>query len=242
VGNDVDEALLQTIADAAQGHFYFIDSAQKIPHLITSEVGEVLEVAARDVTLRVRAVEGVRIEPLSRFQFETRGEETLISLGDLVSEQQLRVVIRLNFPYGEIGGKIGASFELADRDGLLRSEPHHLGWEYASDRDNDLQERDREVDRHVAMLLASRARQEAVSLNRAGDFQAAAGRLAQVADRIRGYAGHDPELGRIVAQLEGETAHWASSRPEFERKAAFAASAYALHDRDIQGRALRFRS
>jgi hypothetical protein len=53
VGNDFDERLLQELADAGGGHFYYIADAPQIRDAITSEVGETLEVVARDVTLEI---------------------------------------------------------------------------------------------------------------------------------------------------------------------------------------------
>lgn len=47
-GNDFDERLLQAMADAGGGHFYYIADAAQIRDHIASEVGETLEVVARD--------------------------------------------------------------------------------------------------------------------------------------------------------------------------------------------------
>src|SRR5262245_13662155 len=62
VGADFDEHLLQAMADAGGGHFYFIESAAQIRDHMTSEVGESLEVVARGVDLLVDAPEGVSVE------------------------------------------------------------------------------------------------------------------------------------------------------------------------------------
>ena len=117
-----------------------------------------------------------------------------------MAEQRLQVVLRLNFPYGEIGRETGAILGLVDRDGVLDDVPVKLGWEYADDKVNDLQERDRDVDRAVARIFAARARQEAVARNRAGDYRGARQALSGVARRIRDYAGRDHELREIVGR------------------------------------------
>ena len=67
VGQDFDEVLLQAMADAGGGHFYFIADAAGIRDYVTSEVGETLEVVARDVSLEVDAPDGVQVESLSPF-------------------------------------------------------------------------------------------------------------------------------------------------------------------------------
>ena len=85
VGEDFDESLLQSMADAGGGHFYFIADAAQIIDQIASEVGELLEVVARDATIEVTAPDGmgVAVDSLSRFPVEARGNRWLVRLGDL---------------------------------------------------------------------------------------------------------------------------------------------------------------
>src|SRR6185369_4410647 len=72
VGADFDEALLQSMADAGGGHFYFIEHAAQIQDHIATEVGELLQVVARDVSLEVTAPDGVVVTTLSPYQLEQR--------------------------------------------------------------------------------------------------------------------------------------------------------------------------
>src|SRR6266542_1248688 len=64
---------------------------------ITSEVGEVLQVVAHGAAIEITAADGVEVEPLSPFPVERGGNRTRIALGDLVSDQQLAVVLRFRF-------------------------------------------------------------------------------------------------------------------------------------------------
>ena len=96
------------MADAGGGHFYFVRDVATIRDHITSEVGETLEVVARDVTLEVIAAEDVRVESIAPFRTEARGSRTLIRIGDLVVGPGPRIVLRLTFPFGEVGREIGA--------------------------------------------------------------------------------------------------------------------------------------
>jgi hypothetical protein len=183
VGEDFNEALLQSMADAGGGHFYFAASVVEIRDHITGEVGETLDVVARDVTLEVTAPETVTIESMAPFRTEARGSRTLIRIGDLVSGQVVRIVLRVTFPFGEVGREIGALVGVTDRDEVFRGAepalaPVALAWQYADHPANDAQPRDRDVDRAVAQIFAARARQEAVQLNRAGDYAAAQAALA----------------------------------------------------------------
>jgi Ca-activated chloride channel family protein len=246
VGEDFDEALLTAMADAGGGHFRYIADARSIGDHMTSEVGETLEVVARDVTLEVTAPEGVRVESVSPYRVLARGNRTLVSLGDLVANQSLEVVLRLRFPYGDGGRETGAIVALTDRDGVFgpagrgAAEPAHLVWTYADDRTNDDQPRDREVDRAVARVFAARAREEAVGLNRLGDYRTARELLEGTAKRIRGYAGLDPELRAVADGLAQELAVYSAPMTESDRKRHHFASANVARSRDVQGRSVRW--
>ena len=67
-----------------------------------------------------------------------------------MSAERVEVVLRVKFPYGEIGRTTGAPDRPSrDRDGAVAGEAK-LGWAYADNGANDDQPRDREVDRAVA--------------------------------------------------------------------------------------------
>jgi Ca-activated chloride channel homolog len=244
VGEDFDEALLQSMADAGGGHFYFIADAAQIVDQIASEVGELLEVVARDATVEVTPPDGmgIGVDSLSRFPVEARGNRWLVRLGDLIAEQRLEVVLRVKFGYGSLGQEVGILVGASDRDGTLvaaGTAPVPVGWQYADDLTNDAQPRDRAVDRAVAQLFAARARQEAVALNRRGDYGAARHAVRSVARRIAGYASGDPQLHALVAKLAEDEQRWAAPAPEMARKAAFATANYSLRSRGPEGRASR---
>jgi Ca-activated chloride channel homolog len=245
VGNDFDERLLQDLADAGGGHFYYIADAPQIRDAITSEVGETLEVVARDVRLEVTARDDIRIEPISPYPATAHGNRTLVALGDLGSEQVVDVVLRLSFPYGDPGRETGANVALADADGVFggggagEAEPVRVAWTYADHKANDAQARDREVDRAVARLFAARARQEAVGRNRDGDFEGARRVLEATAGRIREYAGTDRETTALAESLTRERAAFSAPMPEQDRKQLHFASANLLRSRDAQGRSVK---
>jgi Ca-activated chloride channel family protein len=243
VGNDFDDTLLTALADAGGGHFYYIADAPQIRDAITSEVGETLETVARDVVLEITARDDVRIDAISPYRLTTSGNRTTVSLGDLVSEQVVEVVLRLSFPYGQIGQETGMIVAVTDRDavfaGATGRDPVRVTWAYATDRENDVQQRERDVDRAVAGLFAARARQEAVRLNRAGDFEGAQRVLAATRARIEAYAGNDPEIRAVLRTLDEEQVVYAAPMAEAVRKQAFYSSANALRSRDFQGRSVR---
>lgn len=242
VGNDFDEALLQAMADAGGGHFYYIEDAAQIRDHIASEVGETLEVVARDTRLEVLAGEGIDVEVISPQQLTGHGARRLVVLGDLVSDQVLDVVLRLTFPYGQLGRDTGLIVRAIDADGAFAAAgiaDARLTWTWAEDSTNDMQPRDADVDRAVARQFAARARLQAVASNKAGDFGSARNALGATALRIRDYAGQDPELQALVAELEAGTQEFARPVDAARLKRVHFASANSAHSRDALGRSLR---
>jgi Ca-activated chloride channel homolog len=248
LGADFDEALLQSMADAGGGHFYFVRDAATIRDHISSEVGETLEVVARETELEIVVADGVRIEAISPHPARARSGRTVVELGDLVSEQVVDVVLRLTFPFGDAGRTVGAAIRLVDRDGAFEPLPGgsapdaRITWTWADHAANDTQARDVEVDRAVAIQFAARARQEAVGLNRQGDFAAARHAIAATAKRIREYAGRDSRMRELIAELSAEAETFAAPMPAMALKEAHFAGSNLARMRSVSGAALKSRA
>ena len=227
------------MATAGGGNFYYIADSKSIADYITSEVGEALDVVARNVTLDVVTPEGVVVESLTPFPLEQRGGRTAISLGSMVAEQVVQVVLRLNFPLGGLGRETGAVVAVSAGGESVDDASQSLTWEYAGGKANDVQERDAEVDRAVAQVFASRARQEASQLNCAGNFPAAQAALANVAKRIRSYAGRDSLMRGLVAQLDVEAEQLATPMAPAAAREMYFQSYASAKSRKLDGTALR---
>lgn len=240
VGEDFDERLLRAMAEASAGHFYYVEAPEQIPDLLASELGETLEIVARDAVLEVALGPGMTAEPVTPFRWERAGDRAAIQLGHLVSNQELEVVVKLGFPPGEVNRRVVASFTVTDPAQSLEATVEEIRWTWADDDANDRQPRNRDVDLAVARLYAARARDEAVERNRAGDREGARRVLRAPARRISQYAGDDPELCALVVQLEAEAEEY-GARPlsPSEAKAAMFAQYAAQMSRAPSGKARR---
>ncbi|HKW09319.1 MAG TPA: VWA domain-containing protein, partial [Gemmatimonadaceae bacterium] len=146
VGVQFDERLLRDMAHEGGGNFYFIEGASEIPAMITGELGETLEVTLRNASLVVTLPPGATAETLNRFRQTRVSEpnELQIELGDLVSGQELEVVVKVAFPSGEPGEQVSAVFELASAGDVIPGTERRQAWTYATHHDNDVQPRNRE--------------------------------------------------------------------------------------------------
>lgn len=242
VGADFDERVLRDMAHEGGGNFYFIETPAQIPDLLTSELGEALEVVARRAALEIVLPRGARAEVLNRFRSAQRagGNELRVELGDLSSGQEYRAVIRVRFAPGQVGDRADLRVALTADGGDVAREEGRLTWTYASHPENDVQERDVEVDREVATLYAARARAEATEANRHGDFERARQVLERTADRIGAYAGRDPVMRGLVRELREQVPVFAERvmEPMALKSAMFAAEAVGK-GRDAYGKARR---
>jgi Ca-activated chloride channel family protein len=237
VGADFDERLLAAMARAGGGNFYYIEAAAQIPDFLTSELGEALEIVARDLRLDVSAPEAVALHLLSDFRSERQGTNLACFLPDLIARQEITLVVEACFPQGHEGDRVDIECSVHDREKRLSDAPITMAWTFADHAASDRQPRNLVVDRAVARLHAAIAQRDAVEANRRGDYVAARSILENVAKRIEGYAGGDAELRQIARGLRELVGEFAESMDGASLKRRHFASSTALRSRDMAGKA-----
>jgi Ca-activated chloride channel homolog len=239
VGDDFDEELLRRIAEGSGGHFYFIEQPRQIPDLLTSELGEALEVVTRGASLAIQLPAGAKAWPLTGFEWCPTDSGIRIALCDLVSRQEVEVVVRVDLPALDASAVAAVRVSMADRDGALSIRPTEQGWTAVGPNDAANQRRDRVVDRVVAELYAARAQHEALALNREGRFDQARALLDATARRISSYAGTDRHLVALVRRLREAAVAFADAMSAGDRKARHFAAYSAMQSRTVDGKARR---
>jgi Mg-chelatase subunit ChlD len=241
VGEDFDERLMSSMGRAGGGQGYFIRQARQIGDLLTSELGETLEVVARNAVLSIALPDEAELEVLSDFDVRDEEGTAEVRLGNLVSGQSVTVVLKLRLPLGIEGQR--ASLEVAVKaDGdALEAPPADLSWTWASHGVNDAQPRDSTVDLEVAAIYAARGRREALELNRQGDFQSARRILERIAAKIERYAGDSRELRSLVSALRNEAQDFSREMTQMAKKQAHYAALGTLQSRSATGKARRAR-
>ena len=228
VGADFDEVLLRRMAEAGGGNFYFIENSAQISDFLAGEVGDMLEVTARDAALVIQTGEGVVVESLNGFRCRrVTGGTWRVELGSLLSGQTMDPVLALSFPEGTLGSFHAVSIGLVDRGQTLIT-GLSVTFRCASHEENDAQPRERAVDRRVAALYAAKAGQEALELNRDGEYDDARRKLEACARRIAEYAGDDAEIAAILEDLKLKAQRVAKSMRAEERKSEYSATNASL--------------
>jgi Ca-activated chloride channel family protein len=96
VGQDYNEALMAEIATRGGGRYYHLQSAGQITPTLTGELGEVASLAARETTLHIHLPAGAILVPLSTaYPVQQSGGEAAITIGDIPSDTELEVPMRL---------------------------------------------------------------------------------------------------------------------------------------------------
>lgn len=239
VGADFDERLLQQMADAGAGHFYYIERAVQIPDLLASELGETLEVVASGVTLTIETPNGLGGEVLNEFATVREPGRLTVQLGDLVSGQELSLVVRFEFPNGQEGTRIAATFSLQSTGAQVPGQSAELEWTFALHAACDAQPRNQAVDEAVGEIYAARAQAEAVELNRGGEFAEAERILRRVAEKIGKYAGQSPALRRVIVELQQAAVLTSVPMSPVAMKSMHFTSSSSLRGRTPEGKARR---
>ena len=238
VGAHFDERLMASLARAGGGNYYYIEDAGQIESMLTSELGEALEIVARRAVLNLDLPAGVEAEVMHEFRADIRGGRMRIELNDLIAGQNVSLIVRLRFPEGEAGSRLSVGATLSSAEGQAAA-IGDIAWTFADHAANDAQFRDRGVDRQVAEIYAARARRDAVERNRAADFAGAIRSLRMARDRILSYAGTDPALNHLASKLEGEEHEFSAPMDAVSLKRQHWASHAHLAARDPVGKVWR---
>ena len=238
VGTDFDERLLRDMAHEGGGNFYFLETAQQIPDLITSELGEALEVVFPQTAIEIDMPRRAEGEVLNRFRSSLVDNVLRIDIGDVVSDQEVEVLVRVNFPEGETGARVPTQARVISRSAEAIYSAN-IEWTYATHADNDRQARNLDVDRKVAEIYASRARADATEANRNHNFEAARSVIERTAARIREYAGNDPVLNDCWNGLMAEQPRYVQEMSPVTMKQSYFAEEMAMKGRTVGGKARR---
>ncbi|MCC7178208.1 MAG: VWA domain-containing protein [Acidobacteria bacterium] len=240
LGADFDEELLSSIASEGGGHFYFIEQPQQIPDLLASELGEVLEVAARDVVFEVCGGAGVSVAVLNPLPVAPIGQVTRVRLGDLVAEQDVTLLLAVTCEARAEGERAWVDCRVADREAVLHHEPMRVEWTAVGAEADRAQPVNRDVVLAVARMLAEGARVQALAANRRGEFRDAGAALHDAAAQIDRLGGDDTAVQAIARLLVDEERVFARRMDPMERKARHFASYQVAYSRE-EGKARKRR-
>jgi Ca-activated chloride channel family protein len=241
LGADFDEQLMSSLSTQGGGNFYFIEHPAQIPDFFASELGETLEVVARDVALVLSAGPQVQFTCLNQFRVERapHASDLRIQLGDLVAEQQITIIVAVRCTTGHSEREVAITACLEDREQAMFGGAMPIEWRVVDGAQDAAQPISLEVLRQVATMMADGARAKAVAANRAGDYAVSRVVIREAAAAIRALAPNLSRLDRVADELEAELHQYERRMDEHTLKSTHFSMHSALRSRTAQGRSRR---
>jgi Ca-activated chloride channel family protein len=175
-GEDYDEELLRSMAEAGGGHSYYIENPDQAPGVFEEEIEGLLSLAAQNVEVKIQPEQFVELVNVHN-NYPSRGGPNgiTVTLGDLYAREPKSLLIEFFVPgLEELGARQIAQIR-ATADVLTAGGG---------------------VERTRLLLDAAKAREEARERGRRGDFDGAADALHSVQMACMAA----PELGEVVAE------------------------------------------
>lgn len=174
LGEDFEEDLLQAMAEAGGGNFYYIETPDQIPGIFEQELTGLLNIVAQNLSVRVKPGQGVAVTGVLGYSF-TSGEGVSVNLQDIYSGETKLLLLELVISPLAVGEQrlLSVEVDYADvRENLalvnLQAELRvkvsaELGPEPAENL---------EVVKQVELFRCAQAKEEAIRLADQGNFQA----------------------------------------------------------------------
>ena len=180
VGDDFDEDLLTKMAEQSGGNYYFIDSTDHIPQIFAQELQALLAVVAQNVKVSFRCADAVTVTKV--WNYPPSGDRIVeIGLPDLFGADHKIILLELAVTPSAEGalslGTVAIAYD--DAGEKLEYVSYGLDLSAAATMDRELLEQPEEqtVMLQVELNRTTEAREEAIRLADAGDFDAASSAL-----------------------------------------------------------------
>lgn len=209
IGDDYSEELLGPLAVAGGGQFHHLRAADEIATTFVRELGEMLAIAAINVRLELEVPAGPSVEVLSTYRSapDTAKTHWLVPLGDLLSQEERHVVIKLAFPPRAATSDRETEKLRARLVWTVQGEDLHTNWRdvtfaYADAAACDAEPFDPTVMHWVGQHLADSAQVRSISHAKSGESDLAAKEIREAIAQVSTYAASSPELQEDLLALE----------------------------------------
>jgi Ca-activated chloride channel family protein len=208
VGTDYNEDLMARLAQKSDGNTYFVESGYDLPRIFAAELGDVLNVVAKRVTVTITLPENVK--PINIIGREGRIKDNKIELymNQLYGNQEKYALVEVNIPGAIPGSKIEiARADVTYDNPFSQKQEKSTGISYAR-FSNDLKKVAKSsninVIREYQLNLNAIAQEKAIELSDRGRKEEAVRELKQSAVKLKevGNLYRDDELLKQADALE----------------------------------------
>ena len=221
VGRDFNQFLLQGIADAGGGHFYFIDKPNQIANYFEGELGELLQTVVREMTLDIEAPQELDITWLNDASSERQGGRHRLFLGNAYAGEERTLIARIKVPpqsnLREFQVSLTLRYEDAEQHQPVTIEGEVIGLTVAEVGVCEQQSVNEGVLKEAGRMETEQAKMEALRREYAGDVAGAQSVLRQVKANLS-VAMPAPMAASLGAELDEMEAATQSGMTHEERK------------------------
>ncbi len=243
LGSDFDEVLLDGMARAADGRFYFAETPSSLPSIFADEVGDALQVTVPAAVLYVEpghaaALAGTWAQVSALREVATQ-VGCAVALGDLTSGQLVAVVLELQMPASEMPVQLDYRVRLLAGEGIEQAAcTAPLALTHAAVA--KATPRDPQVWRQVVEQRLHRARLQGLLLNSQHREREANQLLLQEVIKLQELSGVlYPQVEDLLAQLRRDAERMMRRLDDMEYKRAYSESVYMSKSRAASGTSLK---
>lgn len=201
VGDGFNEYLLEAMSNQGGGNFYFIETPSDIPGLFLREFKELAAASIQGVELIIEFPPQIKMQVLGGWVSEFSTGQLRISLGNLFSDQNLDIYIKLSVPPTENIHELGLKARIYGKigSGELREDQAEVTFEYSDQSIVDAAPRKRDLLERYAPVDMAENTTEALKLERLGKNEMANQLLKQSLRANQPYL--DPSVSRDYQRL-----------------------------------------
>ncbi len=194
VGVDYNEDLMARLAQRSDGNTYFVESGFDLPRIFAAELGDVLNVVAKQVKVIITLPKDVRPIHIIGREGRIKGQNIELSMNQLYGDQEKYALVEVNLPKSVAGSKIKiAQVEVGYENPFTKEREISRGISYAafsSDPKKVAKSSNLDVIREYQLNLNALAQEKAIQLSDQGKKPEAVKKLKQSAAKLE-------KLGRL---------------------------------------------
>jgi Ca-activated chloride channel family protein len=188
VGTDYNEDLMAQLSRESDGNTYFVENSGALPRIFAAELGDVLSVVARDVTIRIEITGGARPLRVIGRDGRIRGNTVELRLNQLYGGQQKYALVEVEVPPTAEDRTIDVASAVCEYENVVTEKRCSSRGEsqlrFSSRREEVAKSENRAVVKEVLYNAGAAAQEQAISLGDKGQVRDAALSLRRQAEEI----------------------------------------------------------
>ncbi|WP_257455243.1 vWA domain-containing protein [Archangium lipolyticum] len=212
-GSNFNEDLLIGMANAGEGHFYYIQTPEDAEGVFGIEMEGLGSLVAQNLEVTLKPAPTVKVASvLNRYRFESRGQEVAVGLGDVYATEARQLAAELSVDAGSASGPVTLATLVFRAQAVVEGVIREISGEVpivanlASASESAAVSADKNVLAQTSRLRIARVKDQAVELADKGDFGSASQRLRQVIAEV---SAHLDKASYDIAEEVEQLAHYA---------------------------------